>query len=345
MKKLYKSAVFIAAVSCLLTSPSAFAEGEASKIERGKTTSMNEHVSFGGAIEVEAAWVEDFEGVSESSLDLATAEFGFEAKITDWGTGVMAIEWDGDDDKLTIDEAFILVGNEDEFPVVGQFGRFGVPFGVYEGNTISDPLTKEAFETKEDAAMANFGVGGFYGNFYIFNGETNEGGGDDTIEHFGATLGYEMESDDLVFATGVNYISSVFDSDGLTDAFPDSMESDYAGGLGVNAKLGLAGIGIFAEYITALDSVNGVEPSAWHLEATYTMELTGRELFFSLGYSETEELGGIFPESRIAFAAGIGLWKGLGLTAEFAIDEDYNVAGGGSGEDANSFTVQLAYEF
>lgn len=345
MKKLYQTAFLAATITCLLGAPSAFAEGEAQKVQRGKSTSLNEFVSFSGAIEVEAAYTEDFEGVSESSIDLATAEFAIEAQLTEWGKGIMAIEWDGDEDKLSIDEAFILVGNEDAFPLVGQFGRFIVPFGVYEGNTISDPLTKEAFETKEDAAMANLGIGDFYGNLYVFNGDTNEGGGSDNIEHFGVTVGYEMRNDNLVFGAEMGYINSVFDSDGLTDGFPDSIESDYAGGFAINTKLGIAGIGLFAEYITALDPVDGIEPSAIQLEATYVTEVAEREIFFSLGYSETDELGGVFPESRIAATAGIGLTEGLGLTIEYAHDEDYDINDGGTGEEADAFIVQLAYEF
>ncbi len=68
-------------------------------------------------------------------------------------------------------------------------GRFTVPFGSYETNMISDPLTLEIGETGEDALMVGFEAAGFYGSFYVFNGDTNEGGGDENIEHFGATVG------------------------------------------------------------------------------------------------------------------------------------------------------------
>jgi len=317
------------------------------ELDEGQDTSsmISKYVSFGGAIEVETGWSEDFDGVSSSSIDLATAEFAFEAQVSDWAKGVMAIEWDGDDDKLSIDEAFIFIGNTDEVPVFLQAGRYVVPFGIYEGNTISDPLTKEVFETKEDAILLGFESSGFYANAYVFNGETNEGGGNDTVEHFGGNLGYRLNNGDMAFGTSVDLISSVFDSDGLTDGFPDSMESDYTTGLAVHAIFGLAGFGIIGEYITALDEVEGIEPKAWQVEGFYEMDIAGKGVIFSLGYSGTNDLGGFLPESRIAAVVGVGLLDELGLTFEYTHDEDYDVNDGGSGESADAFTAQLAYEF
>ena len=318
-----------------------------SELDEDKDTSnrIGEYITFGGAIEVEASWSEDFEGASSSSVDLATAEFSFEAQVSKWARGVMAIEWDDDDDKLTIDETFIFIGNTDEIPVFLQAGRFIVPFGIYEGNTISDPLTNEAFETKEDAVLAGFESNGFYANAYVFNGETNEGGGDDIIEHFGGNLGYHMASDTMKFGSSIDFISSIFDSDGLTDGFQDSLDSDYAPGLAVHTIFEMDGFGIIGEYITALDDVDGIEPKAWQIEGFYETEVRGRGLIFSLGYSETEELGGILPESRIAAALGVDLFDGVGLTFEYLHEEDYEEVDNGTGEAADAFTTQLAYEF
>ena len=309
------------------------------------TSRIGEYISFNGAIEVEASWSEDFDNESTSSIDLATAEFAFEAHVVDWATGLMAIEWDDEEDKLHIDEAFINIHNTGETPAFLQAGRFIVPFGLYEGNTISDPLTKEAFETKENAAMVGLEFNGFYTNAYVFNGDTNEGGGDDTIKQFGANLGYRLENDDMIFDTSIDFINSVFDADGLTDGFPDSLESDYSPGVAVHATVNVYGIGLIAEYITATDEVDGVEPAAWQLEGFYETELANHGVIFSLGYSGTDNLGSTLPESRIAAILGVTLFEGGALTFEYAHDKDYSIDEGGTDETADTFTTQLAYEF
>ena len=98
MKRFYRTTVLATAITCLLGAPLASAEGEAQKVQRGVSNSLNEFLSISGSIEVEAAYTEDFEGVSESSIDLATAEFALEAQITEWGKGIMAIEWDDEEE-------------------------------------------------------------------------------------------------------------------------------------------------------------------------------------------------------------------------------------------------------
>jgi len=308
---------------------------------------LKDRVTFSGAIEVEASWSEDFEGVSESDIALATAELGVEAKIVEWAVGTLNLEWLDEDDKISVDEAFITLGGTEKIPATLKAGRYFVPFGAFETNTISDPLTLEAFETKEDAVMAGFDVAGVHGGIYAFNGDTNEGGGDDNIEHYGAHIGYTLENDDLKVNAHLGYLSSVVDSDGLSENL--DLEADYVGGLAAQASVTFVGVTLTGEYITAIDDYQPTDgasskPSAFHLEAGYSLEL-GLPLLFALSYSGTDDLAGILPESRLAAVAGVEFVEGLGLKVEYAHDTDYDVDEGGSGEEADVVTLQLAYEF
>lgn len=315
---------------------------------------INDHVTFSGAIEVETVWSEDFEGASESSVDLATAEFAFEAELTDWAMGVVAIEWDEDDDKLTVDEAFISLGGTEKFPTFLQGGRYVVPFGVYDGNTVTDPLTNEAFETKEDALTIGTSFGPVSIDAYLFNGETNEGDSEDShLEQYGVALGYAYEDDTLAVEAHLGYSSSIIDADGLEEEF--DLEADYVDGVAMQGSLRVAGAVFIAEYITALDDakstdeitgeISTAEPSAYQLEAGYNFNIGHLPLLFAVGYSGTSDLGGILPESRLAVVLGIELVEGLGFNLEYAHDTDYDQDEGGTGEKADSVIGQLYYEF
>jgi hypothetical protein len=286
-------------------------------------------------------------------IDLATADFGFEAEVTEWATGVMALTWNGDDDKIEVDETFITLGATDDIPAYLQGGRFVVPFGVYDGNTISDPLTKEAFETKEDAILAGVAAGPLDLSTYVYNGETNEGGGDSNIEQYGAAVGYALENDTVSVQAHLGYSSSIADSDGLQEEY--DLEADYVGGVAAQLGVRVAGAVFIAEYITALDDYEttdeetgediSAQPSAYQLEAGYNFNLGVLPSLFTLAYSGSSDLGGILSETRMMAVLGIELGDGFGLNFEYAHDTDYDENEGGTGEESDSVIAQLYYEF
>ncbi|PID76666.1 MAG: hypothetical protein CSB24_05390 [Deltaproteobacteria bacterium] len=342
--------------------------------EEEEGVSLGDYLTISGAVEVEFTAGDDFEGESSNSVDLATADFGLEAAVTGWASGTMAITWNGDDDKFELDEAFITIANPDVSPLSFQAGRFVVPFGAFETNTLSDPLTKEIFETKEDNVMLGFEAGGFQAGFYVFNGDTNEGGGSESIEHFGLNAGYAYESDAVSFGFGIGYINSAIDSDGLTELMEGEAEeieagvysadenssllnADYASGLAVNANAAFGPVVLIGEYVTLLEDYEmdfvfegmpghyAAKYSAWQLEAAYILEIGEHETVFALNYSSSDDLGGAFPESRLAAAVTVGLMEGLSLGGEYCHDEDYSVEEEGTDESADLFTLRLAYEF
>lgn len=142
--------------------------------ERG--SSINDFVNFGGTLETLTFWQEDFAGVGESNILLDTAEIDFEIQVGDWVLGSLVLAYDagtdvpfptteGDEafvDRVNVRQAWVTVGNKQRFPLFGTFGRDVVPFGISTGDpvvdvlTLIDPLTVEAFETREDFIMLGF---------------------------------------------------------------------------------------------------------------------------------------------------------------------------------------------
>ncbi len=132
---------------------------------------INEAVTFGGDVEGLAGRFKDSSGRSESLVDLSTAQIDFEIQANDWTLGSLIFEYvDGKStllqtiesrpvvvDRVTIDTAFLRVGDPQRFPLSATFGQVIVPFGISTGDPVADvlnledPLTIEAFEMRQTA--------------------------------------------------------------------------------------------------------------------------------------------------------------------------------------------------
>ena len=312
---------------------------------------INKYVEFSGLIEVEGSVGKDFTGSNESNFELATIELGFVGKVTDWASAHLTLLYEeGGDDEVVIDDAHILLGNTDKFPLYLSAGRLYVPYGNFTTNMISDPLTLEIAETQETALQVGFEAGGAYGSVFAFNGDTNEGGGDSQIEQFGANIGYSLEQEGFSVDVGMSYMNSIGDSDGLSGMLEenDMLEADYVGGIGVYAIAHIGKVSLIGEYITALDDFDDVDdsqPMAFNAEAGYTFDISGMESTVALAYQGTDDMAGYLPESRILASFGIGFLEGTTVSFEYAHDEDYDTADGGTDDSADTVTAQLAYEF
>src|SRR5210317_89231 len=149
---------------------------------------INERVTLSGVVEVEAFSAEDFNGADTSDITLATVGLGLDAEITEWVNAHILLLYEEDDtEPMDLDEGTITLGNLEKFPLYLNAGKMYVPFGSFESNMISDPLTLELGETRESAAQVGFEASGFYGSFYAFNSDIDdETSDDDEIKSFGA---------------------------------------------------------------------------------------------------------------------------------------------------------------
>jgi len=336
-------------------------------------------LQLGGAIEVEAGKRRDFAGVRTSDFTLTTAEFDFEADIVTWGKAELSLQWiscptpcgDAAADKITVNEALITFGKPEKFPLYLKAGRGVVPFGISTGTTvaakleetltITGPLTVEIFETKEDHVLLGAKAYGFRAGAYVYDGSTNQqGGGGKRLEHYGFTAGYAVQTDTVSFDIGADLIDSVFDTDGLTTAFPTLQnrgKRGYISGIAAHAKLGLWGFSLVGEYDTAYDEARvffgpassrrtfHVQPQAWQVEAGYTTEMFGIRPYGAFSYSETVDLLGTFPKRRLLGTVGSYLSDNIRVAAEYGNEQDYSKTLRGTGRDSDTYTLRLTYEW
>jgi len=332
----------------------------------GPVKTAREKIQLGGALEVEAVSRKEFNRVKSSDIALTTAEFDFEADVVDWAKAELALQWDSAADKITVNEGLITFAKPSLVPVYLKTGRGIVPFGTSTGTTvaarfeesltITGPLTIEIFEAKEDYALLGVRSHGFSGGIYLYNGTTDNRARGKHLEHWGATLGYEMKTDLLTFDIGVDWMDSIFDTDGLTTAFPELQTRPHRGyipGFSAHGRLGMFGFSLITEYDGATKQVHftrsrrdvKVMPEAWQVEIGYMTKVFGVRPFAAFNYSATAGMQGAFPQRRLLGTLGTFVTDNIRVALEYANDRDYSRIQGGTDADSNTWTLRLTYEW
>jgi hypothetical protein len=324
---------------------------------QSSTTGWFNKISLSGLVEVEAGYTDD-PGGSESDLTLSTVELGIDAQVTPWvGTHVLILFEEGETDPPEIDEGIITLRNPDTSPFSLAVGRMYVPFGNFESSMISDPLTLEIGETRETAVQVGYVSGGLYGSAYLFNGDSNDGGSEQ-IDQFGFNLGLARDAEEGGFGydLGLFWTSNIADSDTLQDAVTDSGNlAIKVAGYGIHGLVRTGPFTLIGEYLTASKSFDtadlafngsGAKPSAFNLEADYDFELVGKGGNVAVAWQGTRDALALeLPKTRYLAVLSVGIFENTTLTFEYAHDEDYDSSKGGSGEDSDTYTAQLAVKF
>lgn len=327
---------------------------------REQTGGWFDRVEISGVIEIEAGHNNPDTGDSSSDIVVATAEIGIAAQINDWVAGELTLLYEEDDTDLEVDVAIITIADPDG-PWFVMGGQQYVPFGTYETNMVSDPLTLEIGETRETAILGGLESEGFMGAFYVFNGDLDEDG-DSDIDAFGTVAGFSTENENNSFTAHIGYVSDIGDSDGLQDTISDNLAmvpadyDDQVPGVTVDAMFTTGPFTFIAEYTTATDSFHmnelafkskGAEPSAFNVEAGYSFTIAGKDATAAIAYQETDEAVALgLPEQRAAVALSVDVMENTTVSLEWAHDDDYSTSDGGTGENGgDTATAQLAVAF
>ncbi|MCB1876661.1 MAG: LbtU family siderophore porin [Chromatiales bacterium] len=317
--------------------------------------SWSDRITISGVVEVEASSARGYDGEDSSDITLATVELGVDAQITDWVGAHVLLLHEEDDTDLEVDEGFISFGNAEQSPWSLVAGQFYQPFGNFESHMISDPLTLEIGETRESGIQVGFEQGGLRAALSVFNGDSNDGD-DDKVENAVLAAGYLWEGEGVSVDLGASYITSIGDSDTLQDSLgsADSLK-DYVPGVGVYAVINAGPWAFIAEYLGATDAFEvdelpfgngGAEPSAYNVELGYNFELGGKAAVVAVAVQGSDEALALeLPEQRFLATLSLAIAENTALSFEFAHDKDYDEHDGGTGDDANTFTAQLAVEF
>lgn len=314
---------------------------------------------LGGLIEIEASHHSPYERDSESDVEIATAELGLGVDVKEWLSAELTLLYEEAEANLEIDVATLTLTPPNS-PWRITAGQFYLPFGRFETQMVSDPLTLELGETRESALQAGFVTGLAAGSIYLFRG-SNSADDDNGIDNWGAELGTEIDSRGVALDASVGYISDLGEADGSEDLVAGTLVPGWF--LFAQARYG--SLSIIGEYVAAADAfaaheVNwngkGARPFTYNIEAGLAFELGHRPTTLALGLQSSDEALGLrLPESRVVAALSVELLPSTSVSFELAREQSYDsddrtldpegkpVAG--ADERANTFTAQLAVEF
>ena len=301
---------------------------------------------------IEAGWVytKPYEGPSEDEGIISTLELGMTFQPHPWVTvQASGLYEDNGRAPLELDVAQLRVGPPEGTWFVDG-GQFYLPFGRYESNMVSDPLTLELGETREIAGAVGFELDQFFGAAYAFEGEQHEEDGQRGNE-WGLEVGYAAQIGAHPLTLALGYLSDLGDADSLREVVEDD---DRVGGLAASLLFEAGPWTLIGEYVTATarfdlgagEALAEQQPCAWMLEAGYGFDLFTKPAQIALGYQgSAEALALELPAARGLVTFNLEIYDYTTLQLEYVHDQDYGEDEGGTGNSGHGFTAQVAIAF
>ena len=334
-------------------------EKELEKPSINSASYLSQRFNVSALVELEA-FVQDSEHTNNSSdASLATIEVAIHSHLNPYVEAqVLLLHEDGAEQELVVDEGFMALSAQD-IPLTLVVGKQVLGFGNFESHFISDPLTLELAETKDTAIKVQLEHLGFYGSAYIFNGDMNEQDDNDEIKQAGAQVGYVRIHKDNQLKIGVDYISSLAESEGLIDYLQaddgDAELQKTVPAASLHGFLSFSKWQFLAEYISATSAFDesdlrfanfGAQPSSYNLEVSYDFTLRGKPVTVAVAHQESSEALALdLPEQRNMIVASYPIYKKTVFALELMQATDYAVKDGGTNNTDYSLSMQLAAEF
>lgn len=306
-------------------------------------------VKISGLLETEAGFSNTKEGGdSNNSSDtvLATIELHFDAQLSDMVRGHVMLLHEEDDTPMEFDEGTITIGKDEGLSLTT--GQMYLPFGVFDTNMVSDPMTLEMGETRESAIMLSYKTNGVSGSVYLFNGNIHQF--DTTkLEHKGFRISYEKEQ----ISFGLDYISSVAESEvlqaAMLDPNPALTETTYlpidkfVAGSAIHAIYRSDTFSIIVERVAAVKKFAATDaklankkPITGNVEAAYQLA----RYKIAIGLQGSKDAEGLFAKQRVLAGVSRDIFEKVGLNMELAKTTEYDKS-----KTDTTLTAQLAIEF
>ncbi|HGJ65597.1 TPA: LbtU family siderophore porin, partial [bacterium] len=198
------------------------------------------------------------------------------------GKILLLYEQGENNENIAVDEGFITIGLPIELPFDFSFslGRMGIPFGEFNSHFVTDSYSLEIGEKKNVALLASIGFQEIIDlSVALYNENIYLNQGDDHINDMASRLALTLPEGDISLSLGGSFITNMAGTDGLADMIGDSVLLEKAMGIGGFISLGLKGIFLEAEYISALEDIkikgeDMFKPQTFNIELGYSIPNT-----------------------------------------------------------------------
>jgi len=314
-------------------------------------------VNVSGLLETEASFSNSKAGgtsTKTSDTVLATMELHVDAQLTDMVSGHIMLLHEEDDTPFGLDEATITIGKEEGLSLTT--GQMYVPFGSFDTNMVSDPMTLEMGETRESALLLSYVTGSITASAYLFNGSIHKAE-EPKLEQKGISVKYEKNG----LNVGLDYISSIAESENLQASFKNPAPGPtsppyypaykYIGGTAFHAKYSSDAFNIIVERVGALKKFNkadgetapgagdgplaNLKPSTTNFEFGYNIS----DSTVAVSVQGSKDADGFFARKKVLLGYSRDIFEKVGLGLELAKATKYN------DDTDTTFVAHIALEF
>lgn len=341
------------------------------KAEGGPLAGIQDNVTISGKVEVDYQYLDHRDRTNKNSdgtsdLYASTIELGLEAVINESATANIIFKAenidksnntannnDGSDpDNVLFDEATITIFNQEKCPFYAVLGKRGQPFGNFFTHTISNPITKSAYEIATTGVTVGYAPANLFDldlSFTMYKGEKVMG----QVIGIGGTQTRNtshVETDDVE-----SYIAnlSLQPIDGLTIGAAFNSEPGYESRnntVNAFAEFSLAGFTLDCEYFAAVKREKFTDnktykEKAWAAglayQVTEPLEIAARYETFD-NDRDTDTSGDI--DYRLAVGANYEILDSVTLMGEYRKLQE-KAANSSYEKTANEYNLRMGIEF
>lgn len=278
---------------------------------------------------------------------------------------------------ITVDNAFINIGNLNKTPFYLVAGQAYLPFGQYNTNMVTWSMLSAMAQTRQPTVIAGYSQGvqnGFSGALFAYNSEVTQGNNGAG----GGNLTYQWGNDAISGNLSGSVISNIGDSGGMQNTgasdgtFPGFGENanteafNPVPGYDFNGTLNIGSYSFLAEYASAAVPFSssalsyngeGAKPSSGNIEAAQTFKWLHKPATVAIGYGWTSQALALdLAQQRFSAVLNVSWWRDTVESLEFRHDINYSssdyasglgaeISNTGANTSTNTLTGSIALYF